>query len=175
MLQFVPELLRSGPPLLRALFSAATTLGRSPPSTMYRGGDKRYSACGPPVLPSAACWQAGESLHFRKCSLANGAQAPRRCADASHKANRDESLAHSLIAQSCWLTQTEESGMDWQFLQPVRGCRQSWFRWYSHGLAGDVEDVSLRADMNHDSGPLRHRPGAGRFSRREWNDLLAHA
>ena len=30
---------------------------------MYRGGGKRYSACGPPAWPSAACRQAGESLH----------------------------------------------------------------------------------------------------------------
>ena len=65
--------------------------------------------------------------------------------------------------------------MDVQFLQPVRGCRQSWFRWQRRSRTGDVHDISLPANLNHDLGlSLGCRPGAGGFSRGERNDLFSH-
>jgi hypothetical protein len=81
--------------------------------------------------------------------------------------------AFDAIAQFCRLAQTEESGLDLQLLQ--LGGSQHWFRWYRHGRAGDVEGISVRADVNRDWGiSLSHWPGVGGFSRWEWNDLLSH-
>jgi hypothetical protein len=79
------------------------------------------------------------------------------------------------VAQSCGPAQTNKAGLDLQFLQWARRCRRGWFGRYGHGFAGYVEGISLRADMNRDSGmPPGLRPGDSDFSRGEWNDLFSH-
>src|ERR1017187_6672240 len=42
------------------------------------------------------------------------------------------------IAQCCQLVETEEAGLDLQFLRSARRCRRGWFRWQHRGLAGAV-------------------------------------
>ena len=175
------------------VWRVSTACSHCPPGSLisaFRSGDYTfllYDAAPPGICGIARCRQEmGRCDTKSERKPESGGLLLSRSDDAFHHHDEQDLAfipsadpahppAFDAIAQFCWLVQTEESGLDLQWLQSALGGSQHWFRWYRQGRAGDVEGISLRADVNRDWGiPLGHWPGVGGFSRWEWNDLLSH-